>query len=61
MDGMWCSRWLGYVTRRNEDDFVKTVNEGRVEGEGIKGRPPVKWINRVDEYWRVGWQARDWM
>lgn len=40
----------------NEDDFVKRVYEGRTEGlgweEGVRGRPPVKWINKVDKYWK---------
>lgn len=25
---------------------------GQESGRGIKGRPPAKWSNRVDEYWR---------
>lgn len=25
--------------------------EGRTEGEDISGRPPAKWISRVDELW----------
>ncbi len=23
-----------------------------IEGGGVSGRPPVKWIDRVEEYWR---------
>ncbi len=35
---------------------MKRVYEGRIEGGGIRERPPVKQINRVSEYWseRVG-------
>ncbi len=34
----------------------KKVCEGRIKGDGVRERPPVKWINRVSEYWseRVG-------
>lgn len=45
-------RWFGHVTRFNEDDFVKRDYEGRIAGESVRGRPPVKGINRDDEYWR---------
>ncbi len=38
--------------RMNECDFTERVYESRIEGTGVKGRPPVKWINRVEEYWR---------
>lgn len=38
--------------RMTEDDFVKRGYEDRIKGEGITGRPPVKWTNRVNEYWR---------
>lgn len=29
-------------------------NEGRIEEQGVSGRPPVTWINRADKYWREG-------
>ncbi len=32
-------------------DFTKRVYESTIEGRGVRGRPPVKWINRVAEYW----------
>lgn len=35
----------------SEDDFAKRVHESQVQGNGIRGRSPVKWINRVKEYW----------
>ncbi len=38
--------------RMNEFDFTKKVFESIIEGRGVRGRPPVKWINRVEEYWR---------
>jgi len=36
----------------NENEFVKRVYKSEIEGQSIRGRPPVKWINRVDKYWR---------
>ncbi len=38
--------------RMNECDFTKRVYESTIEGRGVRGRPPVKWTNRVEEYWR---------
>ncbi len=43
----------------NEYDCTKKVNESTIEGRRVRGRPPVKWINRVEEYWREresGWE-----
>ncbi len=45
-------RWHGHVMRMNECDCTKRVYESMIEGKGVRGRPPVKWINRVEEYWR---------
>ncbi len=38
--------------RMNECDFTNRVYESTIEGRGVRGRPPVKWISRVEEYWR---------
>ena len=45
-------RWYGHVMRMNEGDFTKRGYESTTKGMGVRGRPPVKWINRVEEYWR---------
>ncbi len=45
-------RWYGHMLRMNECDFTKRVYECTIEGRGVRGRPPVKWINRLEEYWR---------
>lgn len=39
------------MMRMNEAAFVKTTNEGMIKGDGIKGRPSVKW-NNMDDYRR---------
>ena len=38
-------RWFGCMIRMDDDEFVKRLYEGRLEGEGAWGRVPVKWIN----------------
>ncbi len=49
-------RWFGNMMRIWENGFMKKVYDGRIEEGGVRGRPPVKWISRVSEYWskRVG-------
>lgn len=44
------SGWFRLV-KMNE---VLTASDCRIEGEGIKGRPLVRWINKVHEYRREG-------
>ncbi len=44
--------WYGHVMRMNECDFTKRIYESTIDGRGVRGWPPVKWINRVEEYWR---------
>ncbi len=52
-------RWYGHVMRMNECAFTKRVYESTIEGRGVRGRPPIKWINRVQEKEQVGeiWNA----
>ncbi len=45
-------RWYGHKMKMNECDFTKSIYESTVEGKGVRGRPPVKWINRMEESWR---------
>ncbi len=40
-------RWYGHVMRMNACDFTKRVYDSRIEGTGVWGRPPPKWINTV--------------
>ncbi len=51
-------RWYGLVMRMNECAFTKRVYESRIGRRGARGRPPIKWINRVEEYWRESGLAR---
>ncbi len=40
------------MMRINEREFTKKIYESIFEGRGVRGRPPAKWIYRVEEYWR---------
>ncbi len=31
-------------------EFTKKVYKSEIKGPGVRGRPPVKWSNRVEEY-----------
>ncbi|MEL7177812.1 MAG: reverse transcriptase domain-containing protein [Pseudomonadota bacterium] len=42
-------RWFGHVERM-EGGICKKVYESEVSGPGVRGRPPVKWLSRVEEY-----------
>ncbi len=42
-------RWFGHIERRGNEEFVK-VYLSSVEGTNNKGRPLVRWENRVKEY-----------
>ncbi len=52
-------RWYGHVMRMNECAFTKRVYESTIEGRGVRGRPAVKWINRVEECWRERESGRE--
>ncbi|KAK3889856.1 hypothetical protein Pcinc_006182 [Petrolisthes cinctipes] len=43
-------RWFGHVERIQSEEFVKKVYGSEVVGPGVRGRPPVRWQNRVKEY-----------
>ena len=45
-------RWYGHVERMKDGELVKRIYESRLEGTGVRGRPPVTWENRVEEYIR---------
>ena len=45
-------RWFGHVERMKKEDLTKRVYNSEIEGRGVRGRPPVRWLNRIDEYCR---------
>lgn len=56
MNEVWCIEMVWTCNEKGENEFIMRVYEGKTEGGGVKGRSPVKWVNRVWEYWsrRVG-------
>ena len=51
-------RWFGHVERMQGSEFTKRVYESEIDGIGVRGRPPVRWENRVEEYMRERNQGR---
>ncbi len=45
-------RWYGHVMKVSECYITKRVYESTIEGRRVRGRPPVKWRNGVEEYWK---------
>ncbi len=43
-------RWFGYIERMENEEFVKKVYLGRVEGTNRRGRLLGRWEDRVKEY-----------
>ncbi len=42
-------RWFGHIERMENDEFVKKVYLGSVEGPNRRGRPLGRWEDRVKE------------
>ncbi len=55
---MWCGgmdekstlRWFGHIDRMENEEFVKKVYINSGEGTNRRGRPLVRWKDRVKEY-----------
>ena len=45
-------RWFGHIERMDESVMTKRLYKSSIEGVGVRGRPPVKWEDRVQEYVR---------
>ena len=45
-------RWFGHIERMDESVMTKRLYKSSIEGVGVRGRPPVKWQDRVQEYVR---------
>ncbi len=45
-------KWFGHVERMEEGKMTKRVYVSGIEGGNVRGRPPVKWRDRVQEYVR---------
>ncbi len=43
-------RWFGYIERIGNEEFVKKVYLGNVEGMNRRGRPLGRWEDRMKEY-----------
>ncbi len=45
-------KWFGHVERMEEGRMTKRVYVSEIEGGNVRGRPPGKWRDRVQEYVR---------
>ena len=43
-------RWFGHIERKNSEEFVKKVYVSEIIGSWRRGRPVVRWKDRVKEY-----------
>ncbi len=43
-------RWFGHIERMGNEEFVKKVYLSNAEGTNRRGRPLVRWEDRVKEY-----------
>lgn len=49
MDVAWHSDRYVHKIRMDDDEFLKRIHMGSIEGVSVRGTTPVKWIIRVDE------------
>ncbi len=45
-------KWFDHMERMEESKMTRRVYVSEIEGANAKGRPPVKWRDRVQEYIR---------
>ena len=43
-------RWYGHVRRMTEERLTKRVYQSSVSGVAGRGRPPVTWENKIEQY-----------
>lgn len=43
-------RWFEHAEGTQDEEFIKKVYNSMTKGVGVKGRSPVVWGNRVEEY-----------
>jgi hypothetical protein len=55
-------RWLGHLYRANETDPCRKVTVTKTEGRREKGRPPIRWLDSVEQDLRLlgiqGWRNK---
>ncbi len=45
-------KWFGHMERMEESKMTRRVSVSEIKGGNARGRPPVKWRDRVQEYVR---------
>ncbi|KAL1464843.1 hypothetical protein WDU94_004454 [Cyamophila willieti] len=53
-------RWYGHIERRDESYIGKQVEKLSIEGKRKRGRPKLRWRDKVEEDLREkGWRRRE--
>ncbi len=52
-------RWFGHLERRYERELSKKIYKSKIDGGNVRGRPPIKWEDRVMEYVRERERERE--
>src|ERR1043166_8645318 len=47
-------RWFGHVERMTDEELLKRVYVGRVDGKHGRGRPRKSWLQQMDRYLKDG-------
>jgi hypothetical protein len=42
-------RWVGHVTRRENEEIIKIIMLVKTEGKMKKGRPRMRWMDGVEK------------
>ncbi len=45
-------KWFGHMERKEDSKMTRRVHGSEIEGWNVRGRPPVKWRDGVQEYVR---------
>ncbi len=45
-------RWFGHLERMDEKEMTKKIYRSKIDAGNVRGRPPVKWEDRVMKYVR---------
>lgn len=50
-------RGFGHIERMHEEEFTRKVYDSIIKVAVVRGKPPVTWANREEEYWREMMEA----
>ncbi len=51
--------WLGHLERMDKRELTKRIYRSKIDAGNVRGRPPIKWEDRVMEYVRERERERE--